>query len=160
VPVVRRDAPAHTVLGGLAPGRRHRGDRPVRAARTGTGKLGAELGVPASTVRGWLRRLRGGAGQLLQEVSSSFGLLVAVAVTREDRDPAPPGPTRSVLGPALAALAACALAAIAWHDYPERDFSALTGRFGLAAALAPAPGADRPAPFWHPVPGNGPCHSP
>jgi hypothetical protein len=108
---------------------------------TGTGRLGAELGVPAATVRGWLRRLRGRAGQLLQEASSSFGRLVAVAVTPEGRDPSPPGPTGSALGDALAAVAACALAAIAWHGYRERDFGALAGRFGLAAALAPAPGS-------------------
>ncbi|HET9974101.1 MAG TPA: DUF6431 domain-containing protein [Streptosporangiaceae bacterium] len=108
---------------------------------TGTARLGAQLGVPAATVRGWLRRLRGRAGQLLQEASSSFGLLVAVAVTSEGRDPSPPGPTGSALGDALAAVAACALAAIGWHGYPERDFGALAGRFGLAAALAPAPGS-------------------
>jgi hypothetical protein len=89
---------------------------------TGTARLGAELGVPGATVRGWLRRLRGRAGQLLQEASSSFGRLVMVAVTREGRDPSPPGPTGSALGDALAAVAACAMAAIGWHGHPGHDF--------------------------------------
>lgn len=65
---------------------------------TGTGKLGAELRVPAATVRGWLRRLRERAGQMLQEATASFGFLVAVAVTSEGRDPSPPRPTGSALG--------------------------------------------------------------
>ena len=34
---------------------------------TGSARLGAELGVPAATVRGWLRRLRSRAGDLRQE---------------------------------------------------------------------------------------------
>jgi hypothetical protein len=82
---------------------------------TGTARLGAELGVPAATVRGWLRRLRGRAGQLLQEATSEFGRLVAVIETGEGRDPCPPGPTGSVLGDALALVAACEHAAIRWH---------------------------------------------
>jgi hypothetical protein len=108
---------------------------------TGTARLGAQLGVPPGTVRGWLRRLRARAGQLLQDAASSFGFLVAVAVTPEGRDPAPPGPTGSVLGDALALVAACAHAAVRWHGYAEQDLDALIGRFGLAAALAPAPGS-------------------
>jgi hypothetical protein len=107
---------------------------------TGTARLGEQLGVPASTVRGWLRRLRARAGQLLQEATSEFGRLVAVIVTGEGRDPCPPGPTGSVLGDALALVAACAHAAIAWHGRRAGDLEALLGLFGLAAALAPAPG--------------------
>jgi hypothetical protein len=107
----------------------------------GSRRLGVEPGVPAATVRGWLRRLRERAGQMLQEATASFGLLVAVIQTPEGSDPAPPGPAGSVLGDALAAVAACARAAIAWHGRAERDMDALTGRFGLAAALAPAPGS-------------------
>jgi hypothetical protein len=41
-----------------------------------------------------------------------------------------------------------------WHGYPERDFSVLAGRFGLAAALAPAPEAARQAVSGIPVPGT------
>jgi len=108
---------------------------------TGCARLGAQLGVPPGTVRGWLRRLRTRAGQLLQEATASFGFLVAVIETPEGRDPCPPGPTGSVLGDALAAVAACAYAAIRWHGRPEAGLDALIGRFGLAAALAPAPGS-------------------
>jgi hypothetical protein len=106
---------------------------------TGPARLGAELGVPAATVRGWLRRLRARAGQMLREATATFGFLVAVIETPAGRDPSPPGPTGSVLGDALAAVAACAHAAIRWHGYADEDMDALIGRFGLAAALAPAP---------------------
>jgi hypothetical protein len=108
---------------------------------TGAVRLGALLGVPAATVRGWLRRLRARAGQLLAEATSEFGRLVAVITTPEGRDPVPPGPTGSALGDALALLAACAHAAIAWHGRRAADFEALLGLSGLAAALAPAPGS-------------------
>ena len=108
---------------------------------TGTARLGAQLGVPAATVRGWLRRLRARAGQMLREATAEFGRLVAVIETPEGRDPCPPGPAGSVLGDALALVIACALAAIRWHGRAEADLDALIGRFGLAAALAPAPGS-------------------
>jgi transposase-like protein len=113
---------------------------------TGTARLGAELGVPAATVRGWLRRLRERAGQLLAEATAEFGRLVAVIETPEGRDPSPPGPTGSRLGDALAlvaacAVAACAVAAVRWHGRAEADLEALAGRFGLATALTPAPGS-------------------
>jgi len=108
---------------------------------TGSARLGAELGVPAATVRGWLRRLRARSGQLLQEASAEFGRLVAVIETAEGRDPCPPGPTGSPLGDALALVIACALAAIRWHGRSAAELDALIGRFGLAAALAPAPGS-------------------
>ena len=108
---------------------------------TGTARLGVQLGVPAATVRGWLRRLRDRAGQLLQEASSEFGRLVAIIETPEGRDPCPPGPTGTTLGDALALVAACAHAAIRWHGRSAADFDALPGRLGLAAALALAPGS-------------------
>jgi hypothetical protein len=60
---------------------------------TGTARLGAQMGVPAATVCGWLRRLRARSGRLLQEATSGFGGLVAVIETPEGRDPSPPGPT-------------------------------------------------------------------
>jgi transposase-like protein len=106
----------------------------------GTARLGARLGVPAATVRGWLRRLRSRAGQLLQEASCEFGRLVAV-IDDGGRDPSPPGPTGSVLGDGLALAAACAWAAIRWHGRPADSFEALLGLSGVAAALAPAPGS-------------------
>jgi hypothetical protein len=91
-------------------------------------------------VRGWLRRLRSRAGQLLQEASCEFARLVAV-IDDGGRDPSPPGPTGSVLGDGLALAAACARAAIRWHGRPAGSFEALLGLSGLAAALAPAPGS-------------------
>jgi transposase-like protein len=108
---------------------------------TGSARLGAELGVPAATVRGWLRRLRARAAQLRQEATADFGFLAAIIETPEGRDPSPPTPTGSVLGDALAAVAACAHAAIRWHGRADSDLDALIGRFGLAAALTPAPGS-------------------
>jgi len=107
---------------------------------TGTARLGVQLGVPAATVRGWLRRLRDRAGQLLQEASSEFGRLVAIIETPEGRDPCPPGPAGSPLGDALTLVIACAVAAVRGHGRAEAHMDALIGRFGLAAALAPAPG--------------------
>ncbi len=77
---------------------------------------------------------------MLQDATAEFGRLVAVIETPEGRDPCPPGPTGSRLGDALALVAACAIAAIRWHGRAEADLEALTGRFDLAAALAPAPG--------------------
>ncbi len=76
----------------------------------------------------------------------SFGFPAAVIETPEGRDPCPPGPAGPVLGDTLAAVAASAHAAsahaaIRWHGRPEAGLDALTGRLGLAAALAPAPGS-------------------
>jgi hypothetical protein len=78
---------------------------------------------------------------MLQEATSGFGRLIAVTGTPEGRDPSPPGPAGSPLGDALALVAACALAAVRWHGRANADLEALIGRFGLAAALAPAPGS-------------------
>ena len=44
-------------------------------------------------------------------------------------------------GDALAAVIACARAAITCHGYAGEDLDALLGLFGIAAALAPAPGS-------------------
>ncbi len=107
----------------------------------GSARLGAELGVPAATVRGWLRRLREHAGPMLAQATAEFGRLVAIVETPEGRDPGPPGPTGSRLGDALAMVTACAVAAIRWHGQAGTSLAALAGRFGLAAALTPAPGS-------------------
>ena len=103
-------------------------------ARPGSARSSAS---PAGTVRGWLRRLRARAGQLLQEATASFGFLVAIIETPEGRDPCPPGPTGSVLGDALTAVAACAYAAIRWHGRPEA---------GLDGADRPVRPGRRPRP--------------
>jgi transposase-like protein len=88
-------------------------------------RVGAQLGFPAGTVRGWLRRLRARAGQPLQEATAAFGFLVAVIETPEGRDPPRRGRRGPVLGGALAAVAACAHAAVRWHGHAKQDREAL-----------------------------------
>ena len=67
-----------------------RGGAAIASARRGAGsaRLGTELGVPAATVRGWLRRLRARSGTMSQDAMATFGLLTA-AVT--PRTPSRPG---------------------------------------------------------------------
>ena len=130
---------------------------------TGSARLGAELGVPAATVRGWLRRLRYRAGDLRQDATAALGVITA------GRDWPCLAPCGSPLGDALAAVIACARAAIACHGYAEEDLDALLGLFGIAAALARDPAANRQVPSRaspcpHPGPGGTrqghPCDSP
>lgn len=85
-------------------------------------------------MRGWLRRLRSRAGELRQDATAALGRLTA------GRDWPCLAPCETPLGDALAAVIACAAAAITLHGRHERDLDALLGLFGLAAALAPAPG--------------------
>jgi hypothetical protein len=86
-------------------------------------------------VRGWLRRLRSRAGDLRQDATAALGRLTA------GRDWPCLASCGYPLGDALAAVIACARAAIAFHGHAEADLDALLGRFGLAAAFAPAPGS-------------------
>jgi hypothetical protein len=102
---------------------------------TGTARIGADLGVPAATVRGWLRRLRAGAGPMRQDAMAVFGRLTA------GRDAPFPEPSGSALGDALSAVAACAHAAITFCGRAVADWEPLLGLFGLARFLAPAPGS-------------------
>ena len=44
---------------------------------TGSARLGADLGVPAATVRGWLRRLRSRAEDLRQDATAALGVITA-----------------------------------------------------------------------------------
>ena len=102
---------------------------------TGSARLGAELGVPPATVRGWLRRLRSRAGDLRQDATAALGRLTA------GRDWPCLAPCGSSLGDALAAVIAGAQAAIAFRGHAGEELDALLGLFGLCAALAPAPGS-------------------
>ena len=102
---------------------------------TGTARIGADLDVPAATVRGWLRRLRARAGAMRQDAMVIFGRLTAGC------DAPFPEPSGSALGDALSAVAACAHAAITFRGRAAADWEPLLGLFGLARFLAPAPGS-------------------
>ena len=75
----------------------------AKAAGSGHRLVAARLGRPASTVRGWLRAFASRAGQ----VRLVFTALAASLVT----DPPLPAPAGSLLGDAVAAVAAAAVAA-------------------------------------------------
>ena len=74
-----------------------------KAAGSGHRLVAARLGRPASTVRGWLRAFASRA----EQVRLVFTALAASLVT----DPPLPGPASSLLGDAVAAVAAAAVAA-------------------------------------------------
>jgi len=107
---------------------------------TGTARIGAQLGVPAATVRGWLRRLRARAGAMRQDAMTIFGRITG------GRDAPYPEPSGSPLGDALSAVAACAHAAVAFHGRTAADWEPLLGLSGLAASSPPRPAADPRAP--------------
>jgi len=96
----------------------------------GAGRIGADLGVPAATVRGWLRRLRG-AEEMRCYATRELGVIGGAS-------PELPAPAASPLGEALNAVAAAAHAAITSRGYTRADMWPLLGRFGLARHLAPA----------------------
>lgn len=102
-------------------------------AGAGSARIGQELGVPGSTARGWLRRLRPRAAAMRQDAMFRLGFIGG-------SDPVLPAPAGSPLGDALAAVAACAHAAVTQHGYAREDLWALLGQFGLARFLSPAPG--------------------
>ena len=106
----------------------------LAAAARGLGhrRIAAELGVPEDTVRGWLRRAAGRAGQV-REVFTR----VAAAVSA---DPVPLEPAGSPLADALVAVAAAAAAAARWPGLlavsPWEIASAVTNATLLAPVMA------------------------
>ena len=105
----------------------------LAAALGGAGctRIGADLGVPPGTVRGWLRRLRSRAGEM-----RCFAMFQLSAIGGTGQ--ALPGPDDSPLHDALNAVAVAAHAAITGHGCGPADLWPLLGRFGLARHLAPA----------------------
>ena len=83
---------------------------------------------------------------MLAEATAEFGRLAAVIETPEGRDPCPPGQAGSLLGDALALVAACAVAAVRWHGWAEADLEALAGRSASLPLSRPRLAADPPAP--------------
>ena len=121
---------------------------------SGCGRIAAGLGVPPSTVRGWLRRLRSRAEEMRCFAMAQLG---AIGGT----DPALPALGSSPLHDALNAVAAAAQAAITGYGFGPADLWPLLGRFGLARHLMPARPAEHPAPAWalpRPPPGRDVHH--
>ena len=106
-------------------------------AGAGCGRIGQELGVPASTVRGWLPVPLPG-GEMRQDAMFQLGFIGGA-------DPVLPEPSGTPLGDALSAVAAATHAAITGHGFTRADLWPLLGRYGLARHLAPAR-AGRPPP--------------
>jgi hypothetical protein len=108
---------------------------PAGLAMAGAGHrpVAAALGVPAGTVRGWLRRLRANAGQLRAHAIGELNVLGFYP-------PGPPSqPAGSPLGDALNALAAAVDCARRNFGHGPQMTWALAGRLGLARFLLPAP---------------------
>jgi Homeodomain-like domain-containing protein len=107
----------------------------LAAAARGLGyrQAASELGVPVDTVRGWLRRAAGRAGQIREAFTRLVGVLSA--------DPVPLEPAGSPLADALVAVAAAAAAVTArWPELfmvsPWEIASAVTNATLLAPVMA------------------------
>jgi hypothetical protein len=101
------------------------------AAGYGPQSIGAQLGVPAGTVRGWAgpaARPRGRAARYAIGELSGFDSVTAL----------PAEPAGSPLGEALDAVAAATRAAQRRIGYGPDMTWALAGRFGLCRFLQPA----------------------
>jgi hypothetical protein len=106
---------------------------------TGSARIGRDLGVPAATVRSWLRRLRSRAGEIRQDAMHQLGFIGGA-------DPALPDPSGSPPGDALNAVAAAAHAAIIGYGFSRSDLWPLLGRFGWQATWRQRPAADHSRP--------------
>jgi hypothetical protein len=109
------------------------------AAGAGHRAIGAALGRPAATVRGWLRAFRRAAA-LIREAFTALACAL-------DPDPLLPGPAGSPLADAVAAIAAAAVAAA--RRWPARVpawelASAVTGGLLLAPGGAEMINTSRP----------------
>ncbi len=93
--------------------------------------IAVRLGVPAATVRGWLRRLRAQAEPLRCHAMRQLAVF--------DPHAQPPGPARPPLGDALAALAAAVHAARCRLGGGPDLIWPLLGALGLGLFLVPAP---------------------
>ena len=105
----------------------------LAAALGGAGyrRIGADLGVPPGTVRGWLRRLRCRPEEMRCWAMRQLGQIAGDG-------PALPEPAASPLHDALNAVAAATHAAITGYGFSRADLWPLLGRFGLARHLMPA----------------------
>jgi hypothetical protein len=103
----------------------------IAAAGLGYRRIAAVLGLPADTVRGWIRRfaLRG-------EVIRSLFTVILVALAP---DPVVPEPGGSVVADAVVAIEAAAVAARERWRLPDLDrwlFACRVSRGGLLASPA------------------------
>jgi hypothetical protein len=120
--LVRRADEAQVIGAALADAARGRGHR----------RIARELGVPADTVRGWLRRFAARAGQV-REIFTQ----VAAAVSA---DPVPLAPAGSAVADAVVAVAAAARAVAGrWPQLltvsPWEIASAVTGATLMAPVI-------------------------
>lgn len=104
----RRADGAETIAAGLI----------LAAGGAGSGRIGAEPGIPAATARGPPRRLRPRAEELRQDATFRPGFPGADDCTL-------PAPAGSPPGDAPAAVAACSYAAITRHGRGREDLPAL-----------------------------------
>jgi len=112
------------------------------AGGTGHGRIGADLGVPPATVRGWLRRLRSRAGEMRCDAMRQLG---AIGGT----DPALPEPTSRP--PRRWVMRSTPSPRPRTPPSPATDSPTRTCGRGWAASAWPATSCP-PAPAEHPRP--------
>jgi hypothetical protein len=124
------------------------------AALTGAGygRISRELGVPAATVRSWLRRLRSRAEEMRQHAMFQLGLIGGLA------DPALPVPSGLPLGNALSVhLVLGQHGAQMWlaeDQHTVKGVLSVGCRRGGRRSHSPAEPGQRCAGFWRRWPGR------